>query len=275
MRQENEVVFRIESFQKAGNFMNFLDVIKGPSPLALVLEHTMKVGECVELLRPLTEAFLADNGEKIEELHRRISEREHEADVITDRIRQRLSEVYLLSVGRNDLDCFINAQDDIADSAEDYSVVLSLRKTSIPSELKDDFMEFAAQVIRVSEHFLKIAGELPILAGFSFVGEEARIALEAIGQIREEERKADKLQHEFAVHSYKIEDRLDPVTLMFLGKYCSALSIVADSAEEAAKCLGQIISKETSENPGTKAINASAGFCRPQGPIRALGHPNL
>ena len=104
-------MYAIENFQKEGNAMNVLEIINGRSPFELVLEHTMKVRECVELLRPLTEAFLDDNYSQIEELHRRMSETEHNADIVKDRIRQRLSEVYLLSVRRDELNSFISVQD--------------------------------------------------------------------------------------------------------------------------------------------------------------------
>jgi len=221
--------------------MTLLEVLRGPSPFKLVLEHTMKVHECVVLLRPLTEALLADNYGEIEELNNRMSKTEHDADILKDRIRQRLSEVYLLSVRRDELNRFISVQDDAADSAQDYSLGLLSRKTRIPPELKDDFLEFVEQVIKVSEHFLKIAGELSLLAESAFVGEEAKHVLEAVERIGEEEWTADKLRRKLARRFYTMEDRLDPVTLMFLDKYCCTLSTVANSAKKAGKHLRQII----------------------------------
>jgi len=38
-----------------------------------------------------------------------------------------------------------------------------------------------------------------------------------------------------------MEDRLDPVTLSFLDKYCCTLSAVANSAEKTSKYLKRII----------------------------------
>jgi len=241
-RPNTERMHAIETFQKVGNAMNLLGVIKGPSPFELVIEHTMKVHECVELLRPLTEALLADNHGEIEELHDRMSKAEHDADNVKGRIRQRLSEVYLLSVRRGELNRFITVQDDVADSAGDYSFVLLSRKTKIHPELKEDFLAFVEQVINVSEHLLKIAGELSVLAESAFVGEEANRVFQAIERIKEEEWTADKLQRKFALHLHSMEDRLDPVTLMFLDKYCATLRTVAHSAEEAGEYLRQIIS---------------------------------
>ena len=221
--------------------MSLLKKLRGSSPFKLVVEHTKKVHECVVLLRPLTEALLAGDYPGIEELHHQMSKAEHEADIIKAQIRERLSQIYLFSVGRNELNRFVGVQDDVADAAEDFSVVLLLRKTEIPSELKDDLSAFVEQVIKVSENLLEVAEELSLLAESAFAGEEAKRVIRAIDKIGEEEWKADKLQRKFARHFYSMEDQLDPVTLSFLDKYCCTLSAVANSAEKTSKYLKQII----------------------------------
>ncbi|NIA06141.1 MAG: TIGR00153 family protein [Actinobacteria bacterium] len=223
--------------------MGLLEKFRGTSPFKLVAQHTKKVHECVVLLRPLTKALLAGDYAGIEDLHHQMSKTEHEADDIKAQIRERLSEIYLLSVGRNELNRFIGVQDDVADSAEDYSVVLLLRKTEIPLEIKNDFLAFVEQVIKVSEHLLTVAEELSLLSESAFAGEEAKRVIQAIDQIGEEEWKADKLQRKLARHFYGMESHLDPVTLGFLDKYCCTLSAVANSAEKASKYLKQIISR--------------------------------
>lgn len=221
--------------------MSVLNKFRGVSPFTLLVEHTKKVHECVELLRPLTAALLECDTAKIEELHHEMSRREHEADVVKSEVRERLSGLFLLSVRRNELNRFVSVQDDVADAAEDYSVILLLRKTRIPTELKDDFNSFVEQVIKVSEKLLVTAEELRVLAETGFAGEEVARVVEVIDQIGEEEWKADKLQRQFARHFYSIEDQLDPITVFFLDKYCCALSNVANAAEKTSKYLKQII----------------------------------
>jgi predicted phosphate transport protein (TIGR00153 family) len=105
----------------------------------------------VELLRPLTNALLAKDYEKIEELHNQMSKTEHEADQIKTAMRDNISKMYFLSVGRLEFSQFLAYQDDVADAAEDFAVVLLIRKTKLPEELKSDFMNFVEQVISVSE----------------------------------------------------------------------------------------------------------------------------
>jgi predicted phosphate transport protein (TIGR00153 family) len=215
-----------------------------PSPFLQLHEHAMKVHECVELLRPLTEALLAEDYEKIEELHNEMSRREHEADVIKTELRDSLRELWFLSVGQQDLTQFLSYQDDIADAAEDYAVVLLLRKTKIPEELKADFRAFVDQVIKVSEMLIQLESELSTLAEAAFTGQEARDVLKGVGKLSEEEWKADRMGRKFARHFYDIEDKLDPITVFFLDKYCKRLNEVANNAERTAKFLRLIVHKK-------------------------------
>ena len=154
-----------------------------PSPFIQLHEHAKKVHECVELIRPLANALLAEDYEKIEQLHDVMSRTEHEADEIKTELRDKLAKLYFLSVGQNELNRFLAYQDDIADAAEDFAVLLVLRKTKVPKELQAGFMAFVEQVISVSEQLLNLEKDLTTLAEAAFTGEEAENVLKGIENI--------------------------------------------------------------------------------------------
>ncbi len=224
--------------------MGVLSKFFAPSPFVQLHKHSKKVHECVELLRPLADALLVEDYEKIEELHHVMSRTEHEADQIKTEVRDRIAKMYFLSVGRLELSQFLAYQDDVADAAEDFAVVLLLRNTKLPEELKAEFMGFVEQVIKVGEHLLGLAENLSTLAKAAFTGPEAKDVLKAIERIGEEEWKADRLERKFARHFYSMEDKLDFITIAFLDKYCKTLSAVANNAEKTAKYLRLIIRKK-------------------------------
>jgi predicted phosphate transport protein (TIGR00153 family) len=224
--------------------MSVLNKFFAPSPFIQLHEHSKKVHECVELLRPLANALLSENYEKIEELHNLMSKTEHEADQIKTELRDRISKMYFLSVGRSELSRFLAYQDDVADAAEDFSVVLLLRKTRVPKEIQADFIAFVEQVISVSEQLMALAEKLSTLAETAFSGQEVQEVLEDIEKIGEEEWKADRLERKFARHFYSMEDKLDIITIMFLEKYCKTLGAVSNNAEKAAKYLRLLIRKK-------------------------------
>ncbi len=224
--------------------MGVLEKFFGSSPFVPLYEHAKKVHECVELLRPLVENLLSEDYGKIEELHHQMSRTEHEADQIKTELRDSLSKMYFLSVGQGELSQFLAFQDDIADSAEDFAVILTLRRTKMPEELREDFTEFVEQVIKVSKHLLVLSEKLSTIAEAGFVGKEVKQVLEDIAQIGQEEWQADKLERRFARHFYSMEDKLDAVTISFFEKYCNVLGAVANNAEKTAKYLRLILRKK-------------------------------
>jgi predicted phosphate transport protein (TIGR00153 family) len=224
--------------------MGVLSKFFAPSPFVQLHEHSKKVHECVELLRPLASALVAEDYKKVEELHHVMSRTEHEADQIKTELRDRISKMYFLSVGRLELSRFLAYQDDVADAAEDFAVVALLRKTKIPEELTADFMTFVEQVINVSEHLLTVAEKLSTLAEAAFKGKQTKEVLKAIEKIGEEEWQVDRLERRFARRFYGMEGKIDTLTIIFLDKYCQTLSRVSNNAEKTAKYLRLIIRKK-------------------------------
>ncbi|MCZ6796073.1 MAG: DUF47 family protein, partial [Planctomycetota bacterium] len=154
--------------------MSILDRLFAESPFKALSEHTEKVHACVELVRPLVEALLVGDHERILELHDVMSKTEYEADLIKTEIRKLLSGRLVFSVNRKHLSRYLAYQDDVADAAEDFAVVLSLRRTKIHPDLKNDLREFAEQVVQVSESLLAMAKELVYVTQRGFTGEPAQ-----------------------------------------------------------------------------------------------------
>ena len=221
--------------------MSILERLFSESPFRALSEHSAKVHECVELIRPIVEAILTEDFEKTNELHDLMSKTEHEADLIKTEIREMLSSGVMLAVKRDDLSHYLAYQDDVADAAEDFAVVASIRKTTIHPELKDDLRAFAEQVIKVSETMLEMATNLSVVAQGGFGGRTAKKVIQGTIQLGEEEWEADKLQRKFARHCYVLEEQLDPVTIMFYEKICTTLSAIANKAENTGKFLHMLI----------------------------------
>ena len=222
----------------------FITELFGKSPFGPIVEHGKKVHECVELLWPLMEALIEEDYDLIRSLHSRMSRHEYEADLIKHEIRGFITQRSFLPVDRSDLINYLEHQEKIADHAEDFAVILTLRKTVVNPELHDFFFEYLHQVFQVSGCLLTAAVEFKNLAETAFGGAEAKAILQLIEGLNQEEWKADKLQRAFSRHFYSLEDQLDPTTLVFYDKYCQTLSRVANSAERTAKFLRLIIARK-------------------------------
>ena len=223
--------------------MSLIKELFGKSPFGPLVEHTKKVHECVKLVRPLMEALAREDREEIHRLQDEVSKLEYEADRIKHEIREQLPRRYFLPVDREELENFLHCQDQIADSAEDFAVILIIRDTKVHPSLKEDFFGFVDQVVHVSNMLAEAAVELQNLAETAFGGAEAKSVLERIGGLGEEEWKADRMQRRLCQKIYRLEDELDPTTILFYDKMIEALSQIANAAENTGDLLRSMILK--------------------------------
>jgi predicted phosphate transport protein (TIGR00153 family) len=223
--------------------MNIIQELFGKSPFGPLVEHTKKVHECVEVIRPLMEALVNEDYDEIRRLQDRVSKLEYEADTIKHSVRDNLPRRYFLPVDRVDLERFISSQDNIADKAQDFAVILTLRKTKLHPSVMDKFFGFVEQIFQVTATLLNAAVELNNLAEASFSGAEAKVVLNLLKGLGEEEWKADRMARSLSKDVYSLEKVLDPITIMFYEKMIITLGAIANEAENAGDMLRIMILK--------------------------------
>jgi len=194
------------------------------------------------MIRPIADAVVAGQYEKLDDLQHKMSKTEYEADLLKDRIRQCLPGRYFLPVSRQDVGRFLSQMDKIADGAEDFAVVSTLRKIRLPESLHEGFLTLVDKVVQVSQSLVEVAEHLAELQRDSFVGHEAEEVLTKIDQVAHMEWESDKLSRRFARQYYGMEE-LDPVTIILLEKMCTCLRELADHAENVGKNLRLMISR--------------------------------
>ncbi|HUU59696.1 MAG TPA: TIGR00153 family protein [Phycisphaerae bacterium] len=215
----------------------------GRSPFHPIVAHARKVHECVQLVRPIAESVLQREKGRLMELQHQMSKTEYEADLLKDRIRQALPHRYFLPVSREDVLRLVRALDRIADAAEDFAVVATLRVIELPEDLHQDFLALVDKVVGVSESLLDVTEHLAELQKEAFVGVEVEDVLAKIRGVCEMEWESDKLSRRFARRYYAVPD-LDVVAIMILDKLCGRLNEIADHAENVGKALILMISRK-------------------------------
>ena len=223
--------------------MSLIKELFGRSPFGALVEHTKKVHACMKLVRPLIDALVKEDYQEVHRLQDEVSKLEYEADRIKHEIREHLPRRYFLPVARQELEQFLHRQDRIADSVEDFAVILYIRDTKIHPELVQEFKDFVDHVLRLGDTLLAAAEEMEDLAETAFGGAEANSVLERISGLGEEEWKADRMQRKLSKHIYRLEKELDPVTILFYEKILLALSAIANAAENTGDLLRQMIVK--------------------------------
>lgn len=217
--------------------------IFGRSPFEPLVEHARKVHDCVAMVRPVAEAILAGDQDRLAELQHEMSKTEYEADQLKDHVRTHLPHRYFLPVRRQDVARFLSQMDKIADDAEDFAVLATLRPVFVPPEMHEDFLALVDKVLQVSESLLEVAEQLALLQKEAFVGPDAEDVLRKIQQVCHMEWESDKLSRRFARRLYQIPD-VDPINLMLLDKLSHALGRLADHAENVGKNLRLMIRRK-------------------------------
>ena len=213
--------------------MSIISKLFGKSPFEPLHQHMLKVKACVGLVRPLMDAFLKGEQEKVKDVAKKIFKAEHDADIVKKEIRSRLPKSILLPVARGDILRFLKEQDNIADSAEDLAALLILRKTTVPEELKEKLKNFVDKVLETYEVAMTVSSEIKLLAETSFGGEEAHKVMELIEQLKVKEWEADKAQMKASKKMFSIEKKLDPVSVMMWMHIFKELGTLANHAENA------------------------------------------
>lgn len=213
------------------------------SPLDPLHQHLLKVKECTKLLRPLIEAFIEANREKIEEKVKEISQFEHEADLIKNEIREHLPRRILMPIDRSDLLRFLREEDSIADATEDVAKLIEMRETRVPEKLIFPLLELVDKVMETVHALEKVAEELKVVVNSSFGRREEEKVSELIKQIDKKEFEADLIANRCTKTLLSMEKELDPISVFFLMRIIGELGTIADRAQNTGDRLRTIIAR--------------------------------
>ena len=222
--------------------MRSLNGLFGRSPFEPLIEHARKVHQCVAMVRPVAEAIVAKDTDRLNELQHEMSKTEFEADQLKDSIRHTLPKRYFLPVNREDVAKFLSEMDKVADDTEDFAIVATFRPIDISGDLKDDFLALVDKVLEVSELLLGVAEELALLQREAFVGPESNEVLMRIQAVCHAEWESDKLSRRIARHIYS-DDSMEAINVLLIEKLCRSLTQIADHAENVGKNMRLMISR--------------------------------
>ena len=212
------------------------------SPFKPLVSHIDKVNECVNQIKPLFDAFLSSDYEKVESIAKQISKVEYKADKIKDDIRQHLPQSIFLPVDKRDFMHLLSAQDDIADAVEDLAVLMRIKNINIPDALSQPLMELVDYVVTLANDACGMIRELEDLLEASFGGAEAEKVEKMASDLGVAEYEADKMQFLLAQKLFSLSD-ISAADLFLLNELIKKLGGVADQSEKIGKTLRVFISR--------------------------------
>ncbi|QQE10438.1 TIGR00153 family protein [Planctomycetota bacterium] len=166
----------------------------GRSPFIPIQTHMDKVKECVNLVTPLTEAFMKGESEKVESITEQISKLEHAADETKHDIQNALRKGMFLAVDRSKLLDIISLQDGLAGKTENLATLLTLKALDCPDSIQPKFVEFINKNLEAVDAVTEIVKRLDELLESSFGGAEAQQVAQMVHRVAVLEHEADLIQ---------------------------------------------------------------------------------
>jgi predicted phosphate transport protein (TIGR00153 family) len=219
------------------------DAFRRKSPFGQLLEHMEKVRECIEILGDGLIKYYNGNYKSFSDLAKKVSEIEHEADMIKRNLRNHLPTSLFMPVDKGKFMWALREQDKILDHAENLVKMLDIRHTKIPKELQEVFISHLKLVMKTVDAMQDAVGNIRDLVETSFVKREREQTKKYIYKVHELEWKADQKKYEMTRGIYNLEKKLDPMDVYHLLKIADWVDDIADHAENVADWIRAMIAK--------------------------------
>lgn len=174
--------------------MRSIAKVFGRSPFIPMQMHMDKVTECVDCIPVIFEHYRNHDADAVRQLSGRISELEHEADLIKHDIRNNLPRGLFLPVDRSNLIRILSIQDSIANRAEDISILLTFKQAGVFEGFETAFDAFLNTSLETFKLTHNIINELDELVETGFGGTEAHNVRELVDKVALREHETDVCQ---------------------------------------------------------------------------------
>lgn len=206
----------------------------GRSPFAPLASHMNEVAKCVHQLPALCKAIEQRNVEQIELIAAKISELEHNADLIKNDIRNHLPKSLFLPIDRGNLLDILSLQDSIADTVEDVAVLATLKPLEMLEAFKEEFDLFLKKNIETFDGAHRIVQELHELIESSFGGIEAKKVRQMVEEVAYKEHEVDLIQRRLLKSLFQAEDGLTFTTFHQWQRLFEGVASISNLSENLA-----------------------------------------
>lgn len=213
--------------------LNILNLF-GRSPFALLQSHMEKVSICVHLLVNLFQALQKSDRLELEKIANEISEKEHQADLTKNEIRNHLPKSLFLAIDRSNLLEILTIQDSIADKAEDIAVLLTLKPLHMLEAFQKDFDAFLIKNIESFDGAYAVISELHELLETSFGGNEAEKVKLMVDNVAFKEHEADLIQRRLLKDLFSIDNEMSNSTFHLWQRIFEAVGAISNLSEKLA-----------------------------------------
>lgn len=203
----------------------------GGSPFEALSEHIRQVDRGADLLTSFFRASSEGDWDTAEALYRDISDCEHTADDLKDKIRLNLPNTLFLPISRSDLLELIEAQDKIVNKIKDIAGLMTGRRMQFPAALLSSVNDYIQITIDTVHQARQVLEELDELLESGFGRNVTDMVEDMVVELGKLEKRADKEQIAIRRRLLTLENELPPLEVMFMYQIIDWIGTVSDRAE--------------------------------------------
>lgn len=220
--------------------MSWIQNLFRASPVKPMQEHMRAALACAQKVTELFDAMASGDQQAITRVRAEIDSLEHEADRIKNEIRANLPGRLLLAMERRDMLEILNAQDDIADTAQDIAGLADQRSMVLPEALREPMNLLVQRVLAACEQANRVIDELDELVETGFRGREVARVEEMIDSLGRIETETDHLAEAVTRKVFELEPELG-VGTVYWWHMIGWVADLADAAERVGNRLRLLI----------------------------------
>ena len=217
--------------------MRSIAKVFGRSPFVPLQMHMEKVAECVDGIPEILDAYKRKDSKTVESLSKKISQLEHDADVIKHDIRNSLPRGMFMPVDRANLLRILNTQDGIANRAENIAVLLTFKQARTFKGFEAAFAAFVTQCLDAFTLARNILDQLDELLETGFGGMEAQNTMKLVELVAQKEYETDVSQRELVRNLLAHEDDISYGDFFLWTRIIRQVASVADQSEKLATAI--------------------------------------
>lgn len=221
--------------------MNIFPKLFPRTPLSHLQLHMEKTCACLAKLKELCEVRAEAKLEKIEQIAKKISELEHDADLIKNDIRSSLPKSFLFSMDRINFLEILTLQDNLADIGEDIADILILKKLPPLPSLEEKLREYIDSNLDATWILKEMVFNLDTLIEASFGGPVAIKMHEQIRDITLKEHEADQIKKEVKKSLFALSDQLNFSDFILWLNFIEEIGQISHFAEKEALRIGMFL----------------------------------
>lgn len=220
-----------------------ISALFGKSPFGPMQEHMRVVEECAEEVVPLLEALRDRDHDRVRAHKEKIFALEEEADDVKNELRSQLPRSLFMPVDRRDLLDLLNAQDSIADTAQDIAGLVVLRGMEIPHFMSAGLLPYAARVVDAVHKCREVINELDELLEMGFRGKETDRVIDNIQELSTIETHTDDQGMALIGLLFEHQEELNALEVVYWDRLIDLIGDIADYAEDVGDRLRLLIAR--------------------------------